>query len=173
MIQIKHKLTGHVLFEAEVNLFRSALEIAVKNGADLHDADLRDADLRDADLHGADLHGADLLDANLRDANLRDANLRYADLHYADLRGADLRYAKNAPLILFGLSYSISITDSHISIGCETHSINEWRSFSDEQIIEMDGKYAIEFWSTHKTAIIALAEHHATTYARDDDEHQD
>jgi len=79
---------------------KEAIEIKVKEhadlrgadlrGADLWHADLRDANLWGADLRGADLLGADLLGADLRGANLRDANLLDADLRDADLRGADL-----------------------------------------------------------------------------------
>ena len=106
-IEIKHYLTGAVLFEFEKenNTLEETLIEGVKRGADLCGADLRGADLcgadlrgaylRGADLCGADLRGADLrgaylCDANLRGAYLCDANLRGADLCGADLRGADL-----------------------------------------------------------------------------------
>ena len=115
--EIKHKLSGEVIFTAEieceknasVNIRRGlAVKVAIKNSADLRSANLRGANLRGADLRGADLsyadlryadlrsadlRGANLRDANLRDANLRDANLSSADLRDADLRDADLRYA--------------------------------------------------------------------------------
>ena len=109
-IEIKHYLTGAVLFEfeKEINTLEETLIEGVKRGAYLCGADLRGADLcgaylcgaylrgaylRDADLRDADLCGADLCDANLRGADLCDADLRDADLRGADLRGADLRGA--------------------------------------------------------------------------------
>ena len=97
-ISISHRFSGDVLCAVEAASWRLALEIAVKQRADLggaylRDADLRGADLRGADLGGADLRGADLRDADLRGANLRGAHLRGADLRGADLRGADLRDA--------------------------------------------------------------------------------
>jgi len=56
-IQIKHYITGSVLFEFE------------REGNTLRDtiveANLRGADLREADLYGADLYGADLRGADL------------------------------------------------------------------------------------------------------------
>jgi len=81
-IQIKHYLTGSVLFEYEKenNTIKDTLVRAVAGGANLWHANLWHADLRDADL---------------RDANLGDANLWHADLRGADLRHADLRGAKN------------------------------------------------------------------------------
>jgi hypothetical protein len=68
-IEIKHYLTGAVLFEFE------------KEGNTLVDT------IREANLRGA----------NLREADLWGANLRGADLWGANLRGADLRGAKNVP----------------------------------------------------------------------------
>ena len=109
-IEIKHRITGRVLFSLETESLKLCVEAAVRSiadlrGAYLRDADLRDAylrgaDLRDADLRDADLRGAYLRDADLRDAYLRDADLRDADLRDADLRGADLRdaYLRDADL---------------------------------------------------------------------------
>ena len=62
MIQIKHRYSGAVLFEAEIGSLKAALEIAVKGGADLGGADLRGAYLGGANLGGADLGEADLID---------------------------------------------------------------------------------------------------------------
>ncbi len=81
-IEIKHWVTGAVLFEYEKE------DNTVKDT--VVEANLRGADLRGADLYGADLRGADLYGANLRGANLYGANLYGADLRGADLRGADL-----------------------------------------------------------------------------------
>ena len=65
-MEIKHKITGAVLF--------------VHEGANLRSADLRSADLSGANLSGADLRGADLSGAYLSGANLSGANLSGADL---------------------------------------------------------------------------------------------
>ncbi len=101
-IEIKHYLTGAVLFEFETenNTIAKTMQEAIKQNADLRSADLRYADLSyanlssanlsSANLRSADLSYADLRSANLSSANLRSANLRYADLRYADLRSANL-----------------------------------------------------------------------------------
>ena len=78
MIQIKHRVSGAVLFECEAENLKVAVEQAVASGANLSDANLSDANLS----------GATLSDANLSDANLRDANLSDAYLRGANLRGA-------------------------------------------------------------------------------------
>ena len=96
-VQIKHRYTDAVLFEADVPddtpsglRTRVALEKATAASANLRSADLYGADLRGADLGGANLYGANLGDANLNGANLYGADLRSAELYGADLRSADL-----------------------------------------------------------------------------------
>jgi len=122
-IDIKHWLSGSVLFTAEIECnetdsqgvkFGLALKWAVSNrkdltgayltGADLTGAYLRGAYLTGADLTGADLTGADLTGADLTGADLRGAYLTGADLTGAyltdaDLRGAYLTGAENFPTV--------------------------------------------------------------------------
>ena len=109
--QIRHHLTGLVLFEGEAGmttrqmLEKAAASRADLSGADLSGANLSGADLSGANLSGADLSGADLSRVNLSGANLYAANLSDADLSGADLSGADLYDAnpsgiKNADLAI-------------------------------------------------------------------------
>jgi len=91
--QIKHKITGEVLFELKIGGFSLAIKAAVKEKKSLEGADLRGAYLRGAYLRGAYLRGAYLRGAYLEGADLRGADLRGADLEGADLRGAYLRGA--------------------------------------------------------------------------------
>ncbi len=102
--EIKHKLSGAMLFECDVASWKLAIELAISKNADLSYADLSYADLsyanlssanlRYADLSSADLSSADLRSADLSSANFRYANLRYANLRYADLSSADLSDTK-------------------------------------------------------------------------------
>ena len=78
LFQIKHRITGNVLFERDCDSMRICVEAAVESRADLRDADLRFSDLR----------GANMRDATLRFSDLRGANLRGADLAGANLAGA-------------------------------------------------------------------------------------
>ena len=94
-IEIKHWITGSILFEFECDgnsILKTLLE-AVDNKKDLTGADLRGAYLTGADLTGAYLTGADLRGADLIGAYLRGAYLTGADLTGADFRGAYLRGA--------------------------------------------------------------------------------
>jgi hypothetical protein len=89
-IQIKHRFTGAILFEADAQSVALAVVKAVERDADLGGANLRGANLGDADLGGANLRGANLGDADLGGANLGGANLRGANLGGANLGGANL-----------------------------------------------------------------------------------
>tara|TARA_R110002096_G_scaffold16876_9_gene57504 strand:+ start:1687 stop:2223 length:537 start_codon:yes stop_codon:yes gene_type:complete len=128
----------------------------------------RRANLRGADLRGADLRGADLREANLCEANLCEANLREADLCGADLRGADLCGAdlcganlwntlgNNKEVRSLQLStYQVTWTKLSVQIGCQKHTWEEWLTFSDRRIHDMD-KNALVWWKTNKEILTAL-----------------
>jgi hypothetical protein len=100
LIEIKHRLTGAVLFSVKAGSLKLAVEIAVGQkanlgGANLWGADLGGAYLGGANLRGANLGGADLRGANLGGADLGGANLWGADLGGAYLGGANLWGANN------------------------------------------------------------------------------
>ena len=94
--EIKSRWSGAVLFSAETESLRVAVELAAKSGANLADANLADADLAGANLAGADLARANLAGADLADADLADADLARANLAGADLADANLARANLA-----------------------------------------------------------------------------
>ena len=140
--EIKNRFTGEVLFSCDIPegmesgmIARHALEEAVANGANLRDANLR---------------GANLWGANLRDANLRGANLR----------GANLWGAKDAPLITTSLRWPIYISGTGMMrIGCQNHSVESWKNFTDEEIKRMDSD-ALDFWNKYKTMLLVACDTH-------------
>ena len=175
--EIKNRWTDEVLFSYELQdgqesgmIARHAMEAAIAEdanlcganlcGADLRDANLWGANLCGANLCGANLWGANLWGANLRGANLRDANLWDADLRDANLRDANLWGAKNAPLIINGLRWTVIVSGlGDMRIGCQFHSIERWKGFSDELINRMDS-YALEFWNAHKVMLLSICDNY-------------
>ena len=115
-----------------------------------HDGIKERADLRGADLCNANLYGADL-----RDANLYGANLYGADLCGANLRGlnGNFRHVKS----LQTEKYCITYTSKVIQIGCQSHTIEEWKNFDDEKIRRMDIG-ALDWWSKWKPVIMQIIE---------------
>jgi hypothetical protein len=54
-------------------------------------------------------------------------------------------------------TWHITFTKSHIAIGCEQHSIQEWADFSDKEIKEMDIS-AFGWWKKWKEIILLIVE---------------
>ena len=129
------------------------IKILSKNGDVLKEIaanSLRDADLRGANLRYADLSGADLRYADLRCADLSDANLSGANLSGADLSGANL-------IIITWSFWTTYITPGYIRIGCQSHDLESWKNFNDDQIADMDSR-ALDFWKQNKELIVGLCE---------------
>ena len=177
-ITIRNRFDGSVMHEVSASSLRDAVIQLAAMYANLSGADLSGADLRYANLSGANLSGANLSRANLRYANLGGAdlsetNLSGADLSEtnlsgADLSGADLRYAnlsgvnlggaRNAPLVIFGLRWTVIINGlGNMQIGCQSHEVERWRGFTDRQIAAMHSS-ALDFWNQHKPMLMALCD---------------
>ncbi len=161
---------------SSANLRSANLSSADLSFADLRFADLSSANLRSANLSSADLRSADLSSANLRSANLSSADLSFADLSSANLRSAnlssaDLRCASLQESILCNTigemlhiksgqleTYLFAYTDKYLQIGCERHDIEEWWSFDNDRIKEMEGDKALEFWTKWKPVLKQIIE---------------
>ena len=103
----------------------------------LQDSDTGErADLSCANLSCANLSRANFLNANLSWVNFLGANLSLADLSCANLRnviGND-REIKNIKTPIWRVAYTKKI----LQIGCENHTIEEWKSFTDDEVNAMD-----------------------------------
>ena len=125
--------------------------------ANLDGAYLEDANLEDAYLARANLAGANLAGANLARANLVGANLARANLEGANLEGAKWGegiIATSAPISITNLYWPVVIFDSHMRIGCQMHTHEQWTEFDDEEISSMASN-ALNFWRKHKTFLMA------------------
>ena len=137
------------------------LSSADLSSANLSSADLRSANLRSADLSYANLSSADLSSADLRYANLRSANLSSADLRYADLIDiksffstiGEMKFVKSVQCEKYMITYTVDT----MNIGCQKHSIEEWKIFDDEKIKNM-GFGALEWWNKWKPIIMQIIE---------------
>ena len=158
-IQITALFSGSVLFEheAENNTVYLTLVAAVKARANLANAYLGGAYLARANLANAYLGGAHLARANLDGANLANANLAGAYLARANLGGANLdgEVLNKAPISLINLQWSILITGQYMRIGCQRHTHEEWRDFTDVEIGNMEIG-ALAFWRKWKAPLLAI-----------------
>ena len=64
--------------------------------------------------------------------------------------------AKNL-LSINGLRWPVSTDGKSIQIGCQHHSVEDWKAFDDRVIAKMD-KEALTFWTWYKAMILGLAE---------------
>ena len=62
-----------------------------------------------------------------------------------------------ALLSLNGLRWPVSTDGKSIQIGCQHHSVDEWRAFDDRVIARMDSG-ALDFWKKYKLVVLGLAE---------------
>ena len=161
-VQIKHRYTDAVLFEADVPddtpsglRTRVALEKATAASANLRSADLYGADLRGADLGGANLYGANLGDANLNGANLYGADLRSADLNGKKLIG-ERPFFQVGPIGSRADYFTAFITDAGLVLraGCFTGTVAEFEA--KLQTEHGDNAHAKEYRAALALALIAV-----------------
>ena len=90
-------------------------------------------------------------------ANLANANLGGAYLARANLGGANLdgEVLNKAPISLINLQWSILITGQYMRIGCQRHTHEEWRDFTDVEIGNMEIG-ALAFWRKWKAPLLAI-----------------
>ncbi len=159
-MEILRRHDNTVIFsDDKINSIKELVELAVKNGinlsyANLSHADLSYANLSYADLSHADLSHADLSHADLSFVNFSHANLSFVNLSYADLR--DVIGNKQEITTLQTSRYIINYTNTIIQIGCKNTSIEDWFSFSDRDILAMDGKEALVWWKKWKPILMIL-----------------
>ena len=81
----------------------------------------------------------------------------------ANLQGANLGGAKNPPMIITGLLWSIYINGvGMMRIGCQNHSIEDWKNFTDEKISAMDSN-ALTFWNQYESMLLSACDTHKHT----------
>ena len=156
-IEITHRFSRTVLFAVEAESWRVALEIAVKQGANLGGANLGGANLGGANLRGANLGDANLRGANLGGANLGGANLGGANLGGAHLRDAHLRDAKVLAVATLGYIDGwptvLWRTDAgyRIQAGCHTFTLDE----ATAHYANRDNRRGLYYLATEAWPVIA------------------
>jgi len=178
--KIKHRFTGKILFEAETESLKLAIELAVKSranlagaylagaylaGANLAGAYLARANLTGAYLDGAYLAGAYLDGAYLAGANLDGANLARANLDGANLDGAYLNKVKIPPInshqftseILWHKAKTESQKNFSARVRLETNKC--WKDFyilADKMKVKTWVKKVLSHWWEYKEMIKSI-----------------
>lgn len=100
---------------------------------------------RRADLSGVDLSGVDLTGADLRETNLTGANLWDIIGNGREIKSMQIE------------RYSVVYTSDILQIGCERHTVEEWRDFTDQEIDKMDSE-TLDWWKKWKEWIFNTIE---------------
>lgn len=130
-----------ILFEGEFETLSDCTETAVKQSVNLRRSNLSRSDLSDSDLRRSNLSDSNLSNSNLRRSNLWDCTGNMSEIKSGQLE-----------------TYQFAYTADRLQIGCKNHSIDEWKNFSDREILEMDGKKALTFWKKWKDIIFQIIE---------------
>ena len=161
---------------------RLAVLWAIENRASLNYTNLSGADLSGLNLSGLDLSGSNLNWVNLSCAilvftifkyvhlgntNFSGANLRGVDFRGFDLKGCIFKDYYSKETIFFStigdgkyiknyknnLLYSVTYTYDYLQISCERYTMEEWKNFTDKEILKMDGEKGLEWWKENKEKI--------------------
>lgn len=54
-----------------------------------------------------------------------------------------------------GLTWPVTFSETQMQIGCQSHTIEEWKGFSEEKIAEMEER-AVELWEKYKDFIFSF-----------------
>lgn len=166
----KLNMSGLDLREADLSfsdLSCSDLSHSNLSKSDLRFSDLSHSNLSCSDLSKSNLRFSDLSKSNLSKSNLISADLSHSNLRFSDLSCSDLRFSylynttgdgKYIKSVHDFDEYRIIYTDDTLQIGCKSYSIDDWLSFTDREILEMDGKKALEFWRRNRNLIKKIIE---------------
>lgn len=128
--------------------------------AHMTEAQLDTVDLTNANLHNAYLRGCELVLTNLKDADLSDSCIRDTIFKLCNLEGCDIRNA-------YGDTGSIKTTKiddikvcmmvNSIAIYDYQYTVDEWRSFTDEDIKRLEG-ISSSWWNMTKDRVFKMYE---------------
>ena len=128
------------------------------NFSNFYDANCQYAQFTGASLVQASFDKADLLATNFFNATISCADFQQADIRYAIFWGTNIMTALFPFKVMFLYHYNwpIFICADTIRIGCQCHTIKQWKDFNAEQIENM-GDEALSFWRWHKYEILEIA----------------
>ena len=136
-IEIKNRYTKEVIFshECKNNTVKKTVLEAIRQNCNLRESDLSGSDLSTCDLSGSNLRGSDLRGSNLIGSN---GNCKEIKTVQTDI-------------------WHVCMTANVMQIGCEQHTLIEWKNFNDDEISAMESG-ALEFWKNWKKLLFKIHE---------------
>jgi hypothetical protein len=75
-----------------------------------------------------------------------------------DARVSGKSIATKKVITISSKHHHVTITDNHIIIGCQVHTIKQWSKMTKKQITEMENEESAKLWFKSKSFILMLAE---------------
>ena len=124
-------------------------------GGDFCDGNFLGGDFRGGNFCGGDFYGGDFCGGNFRSGNFRSGNFRGGNFLSGNFLGTKI---SRKPITIYGLPWVVIIAQNKMAIGCQAHSLDTWKKFSDIDISKMSSD-ALEFWKINKTFLISVCEY--------------
>lgn len=143
----------------DTNFAGSILDYANLEAALMRRANFRGAKMRFANMRATILADADFRDADFRGADLRHAVMRKARMDNAVVDRADLRDA-TLPRGLLHASlgpWEVCVTPTHMTVGCERRTLEEWGEMSaaDIRVLDLEAADWMDIYGCIVRAMIA------------------
>lgn len=150
-----HRAKGILIFE---NCDMRALKARrlVANNSRFTNCYLYDAWLLHADLSRSLMHNCDFTEAKLRRAVLANAEIVNCEFTHAALQGC---VGDGHVILSMQLGqFSVTIHEDFVQIGCQGHTIHEWRRFDEHAIHAMNTMLAVDWDRQWRPVIEAVLE---------------
>lgn len=123
-----------------------------------HECTIRYCSIRFCDLLGVSFNCSNLIETNFSNSNFKNASMeRVSSFIGCGLWGVIGNSKQIKSLNIFP-EYDVVYTHDRLQIGCENHSIEEWKNFDYDRILVMDGNDAVSFWERNKDLIFSIIE---------------
>jgi len=148
----KGDMGGYI--ESEKVLSQEGNAWVFENGLATDDCVIRGGEIRGGVIWGGEIWGGVICGGEIWGGVIRGGVIRGGEIWGGVI-------VEKSPFFIAGLTWLVTITSIHITIGCEHHTHDEWSKFNNKRIAEMGGEAALKFWKEHKTIIMKMAKEQA------------
>jgi len=121
-------------------------------GGVMHGGEMWGGEMHGGVMHGGVMHGGEMHGGEMRGGVMRGGEMRGGEMRGGVMRGGVMTHDA---LFIAGLCWLITINDSQMTIGCQSHDLRKWWKYSDATIAKMDPA-ALAFWHANKDMLKAI-----------------
>jgi len=124
----------------------------VMHGGVMHGGEMHGGEMRGGVMRGGEMRGGEMRGGVMRGGVMRGGEMRGGEMRGGVMRGGVMTHDA---LFIAGLCWLITINDSQMTIGCQSHDLRKWWKYSDATIAKMDPA-ALAFWHANKDMLKAI-----------------